>query len=214
MPYVPHEVIVSLVLPRLPVASLLRLRFLCKAWRDTIDNDDDFHRRHLRLQSSAVLIALQVPSRAAPHDRSVTTATLYLLEDSQKDAATLVHDMPYYHASPAGVAHDLAHCDGLVLVPTDTKVRVLNPATGCFVTLPWSTHGVRPDGFSYGHQAFGLGHDPSSNTYKVARFFYRSKHDLGMEVFTLGGQHCWRETAARPCTPSSQGEPPSSSRAL
>jgi hypothetical protein len=43
--------------------------------------------------------------------------------------------------------------------------------------------------------ALGLGHDPRSNTYKVARFFYRCvdlpigggfSYTSGMEVFTIG----------------------------
>lgn len=52
-----------------------------------------------------------------------------------------------------------------------------------------------PTHFKGCHQAFGLGHNPHSDTYKVARFFYRSldlnmsggyHHSLGMEVFAIG----------------------------
>jgi hypothetical protein len=31
-----------------------------------------------------------------------------------------------------------AHCDGLVLAPTDTKLYLFNPATGDAITLPES----------------------------------------------------------------------------
>jgi F-box interacting protein len=56
---------------------------------------------------------------------------------------------------------------------------------------------------------FGLGCDPASNTYKVARYFYRSavhlqgghyQYNLGMEVFTIGTEHRWRETATPPAS--------------
>jgi F-box interacting protein len=115
--------------------------------------------------------------------------------------------------SPAeDVVRVLAHCDGLLLLSSGKKLRVLNPATRRFVTLPWSTHSIKPDGLPiqlYSHQEFGLGCDPASNTYKVARYFYRSavhlpgghyQYNLGMEVFTIGTEHRWRETATPPAS--------------
>ncbi|KAM0926809.1 hypothetical protein ACQ4PT_003007 [Festuca glaucescens] len=51
------------------------------------------------------------------------------------------------------------------------------------------------------HQSFGFGHDPLSNTYKVARFFYRSIYTTGMEVFTIGTDQHWRETTKDPPYP-------------
>uniref|UniRef100_A0A453J9E4 F-box domain-containing protein n=1 Tax=Aegilops tauschii subsp. strangulata TaxID=200361 RepID=A0A453J9E4_AEGTS len=50
-PYLPPEIVVSLILPRLPVRSLLRFRCVCQAWQSAIDDDDYCPREHLRLQS-------------------------------------------------------------------------------------------------------------------------------------------------------------------
>jgi F-box interacting protein len=94
-----------------------------------------------------------------------------------------------------------AHCDGLVLAPTDTGIYLFNPATRETVTLPIS---IRH------HEevhccCIGLGRDPRSGKYKVARAFYRSwDPDTGMgtgmrmEVLTVscnGGAAAWREIA-------------------
>lgn len=96
----------------------------------------------------------------------------------------------------------MAHCDGLVLLPTDTNVYVFNPATRDAIALPESHRNVMQ------YPTFlpvGLGLDPSTGRYKVARSFYRHCDDyghvtMGMEVFTIScGQHQddgWKETSA------------------
>ncbi|XP_044394273.1 F-box/LRR-repeat protein At2g43260 [Triticum aestivum] len=198
------ELVSTEILLRLPVNSLLRFRCVCKAWRDTIDNDF-FVRAHLRAaQNTFTLIAPHVKA-----DGMITAAGLYRWEQGAKaaddddrntaaaagvypweqDTATLVHPMGADYSVPGttNVSHDLAHCDGLVLVPSDAM----------------------------GHQAFGLGHDPRSKAYKVARFFYRSMegpvgnpnhYTLGMEVLTVGAADLrWRETAAPPPYPALPG---------
>ncbi|XBH74373.1 hypothetical protein VPH35_101337 [Triticum aestivum] len=155
------ELVSAKILLRLPVNSLLRFRCVCKAWRDTIDNDF-FVRAHLRLRAESTFTLIAPHVKAA--DGRITAAGLY----SMQDAATLVHPMPmgadYSVPGTTNVSHDLAHCDGLVLVPSDTV----------------------------GHQAFGLGHDPRSKAYKVARFFY------GRVLTSRSPSERWRETAAPP----------------
>ncbi|XP_020192140.1 uncharacterized protein [Aegilops tauschii subsp. strangulata] len=141
-----------------------------------------------------VLIAPQIEA----DDGTLTTAGLYRWEEGQGVATLVVDAMPDYRSfhPDTEAAHDLAHCDGLLLVPTDAAVRVLNPATG---------------------RAFGLGCDPRSGAYMVVRIFYRSldevelyaggctyTYSLGAEVLTLtagGTDQCWRETAAPPPCP-------------
>ncbi|RLN08245.1 hypothetical protein C2845_PM11G13330 [Panicum miliaceum] len=98
-----------------------------------------------------------------------------------------------------------AHCDGLVLAPTDTSIYLFNPATRETVTLPNSNRhheGVHCC-------CVGLGRDPRTGEYKVARAFYRSWDPdtgmgtgMGMEVLTVsgtggGGASVWRDIAAR-----------------
>ncbi|KAK1603521.1 hypothetical protein QYE76_026959 [Lolium multiflorum] len=212
-PYVPLELLASQILSRLPVGSLLRFRCVCKAWRDTIDGDESFHREHLHFQKTSLLLAPQVRHYMNVYwGRSITG--LYRWEPWSQDAVTRVPDMAGDdHTLRAGEAtHDLAHCDGLVLLPSEATLRVLNPATRGILRLPWS-HGIKVPfgGLNHlpSHQAFGLGQDTRSKAYKVARFFYRSiyklargyQYTLEMEIFTIGTDQQWRDVKKPPPYP-------------
>jgi F-box interacting protein len=91
----------------------------------------------------------------------------------------------------------------LVLVPTDTKVYLFNPATRDVLTLPESNRNKKPGIVGL---PVGIGRDPrTAGMYKVARSFFRSRdretgmYNMGMEVCTVGGggpAPCWRETTS------------------
>ncbi|XP_051230219.1 putative F-box protein At3g52320 [Lolium perenne] len=218
-PDVPHELIATQILVHLPVRSLLRFRCVCKSWHHTIDNDY-FIQAHLRVRNLSLLVAPLIKNTNDDRGEEFIIAGLHRWDHKRNPggaaAATLIHDMADYDHLPfpdKRNAHDLAHCDGLVLLPTDAKVIVLNPATRRVLTLPSSPHSVRPPRLPAhirGHQAFGFGHDLRSSAYKVARFFYRCDKDgyhctTGMEVFTLKTDKHWRETAVPPPYPVMAG---------
>jgi F-box interacting protein len=223
--HLPHEIVTEILL-HLPVTSLLRFRRVCKAWLGTIANDPSFGGAHLRLHRQNknrpyLVIAPQIEaidveddddedSHGSWESGSVATAGLYTWEEVH-NTATLMHPMG---TLPDEVVHDMAHCDGLVLAPTESRVRVINPATHRVLTLPLSLGGVAPrrtPSRSFSHQAFGLGHDPRSDTYKVARFFHRTERNPvtatdryvpRVEVFAVGTSHQhWRETTRQPPYP-------------
>ncbi|XP_044354740.1 F-box/kelch-repeat protein At2g43445-like [Triticum aestivum] len=173
-PYLPHEVITEILL-RLPVTSILRFRCVSKAWRRTLSKDPSF-RLH-RQRHPCLLIA---PEIQLDRKRTGATAGLYRWEEAH-GAATLMHPI-----DPLSKARGLAHCDGLVLVATDLVVCVLNPATHRVLTLLGCHHPFR--------RAFGLGRDPRTGTYKVARYFYQT--DFGLKVFTIGVDQHWRQLMA------------------
>uniref|UniRef100_A0ACD5WV53 Uncharacterized protein n=1 Tax=Avena sativa TaxID=4498 RepID=A0ACD5WV53_AVESA len=106
-----------------------------------------------------------------------------------------------FPAADFSLVFQMAHCDGLVLLPTDAGTYIFNPATRDAIALPESLRNVLP------HRTclpVGLGLDASTGKYKVARSFYRaSDHGsipMGMEVFTINGQEdgSWRETLVDP----------------
>ncbi|XP_037419376.1 putative F-box protein At2g02030 [Triticum dicoccoides] len=201
----------ELILVRLPAKSLLRLRCVCKAWRDTISGaDPSFSQEHLyRLHQQvrkpcSLLIAPRIRSERIKG--KIATPGLYLWEESRQGVATLLHDTSSFTDEEAKTRHGFGHCDGLVLLPAEDTVCVLNPATSRIIELPWSPNNVAPRRHlvAQGHQAFGFGRDHRSNAYKVARFFYhetRAMGSHGMEVFTIGKDQYWRETAAQPPYP-------------
>ncbi|XP_051221104.1 F-box/kelch-repeat protein At2g43270-like [Lolium perenne] len=205
-PYLPPELVWEIMV-RLPVKSLLRFRCISKAWRDRISADAEFRRANLRAQTPCLLTW-----SGTEDDRNnmVTTVdvSLYVPEDGAEYTMELpVQEQP----------HRFAHCDGLVLMPTETVVRVLNPATRRVLTLPWSPNGVAPEFRFHAfhtHQVFGIGHDTRSDTYKVARFFFTSldllptdayRYNYGVEVFTIGVDRRWHETAVKPPYPAHIG---------
>ncbi|CAN6285970.1 unnamed protein product [Urochloa humidicola] len=219
----PQEMVAE-ILARLPVKPLLRFRSVCKSWRGTID-DPSFARAHLQHQPSSLLVFPCSWRHIDDSSGSTSSNSISLYRWAPgMPAARLVHaaDMPPEHYwNPDH--HVPAHCDGLVLVHTGAKVHLLNPAARQAVTLPWSPGSERPRAnlpFRGGHQALGLGRDPRSGAYKVARFFYRllffyddddasrrGRYVLttGMEVLTLVGGatgHSWREIAAQPPFPA------------
>ncbi|XP_037419377.1 F-box protein At1g52495-like [Triticum dicoccoides] len=207
----PHELIVWEILVRLPAKSLLRLRCVCKAWRDTISGADrsfsQAHLRRLRQRDKKLCSLLIAPRiRSEKIKGKIATPGLCLWEESRQGVATLLHDTSLFPAEEAKTRHEFAHCDGLVLLPAEDAVRVLNPATGRVLELPWSPNGVASwrHLVAPGHQALGFGHDHGSNAYKVARFFYRQTRvmgGIGMEVFTIRKDSYWRETDAQPPYP-------------
>jgi F-box interacting protein len=216
---------VTEILARLPVKSLLRFRSVCKAWRNTISDDPSFVLAHLQHQPSSFLIfPCLAPADEDDDDSRSSSIALYRWATTMS-AASLVHaaDMPFHHSWEP---HDvLAHCDGLVLVPTCYKVHLFNPAARQVVTLPWSPGSEAPPSLPGPHQAFGLGRDPRSGAYKVARFFYRQVYHVpppppsssahahnssrgryglttGMELLTVAADRHWREIAAQPPFPA------------
>jgi hypothetical protein len=166
---------VTEILARLPVKSLLRFRSVCKAWRSTISDDASFVLAHLHHQPSSFFIfPCLAPANEDDGDSSgggsgSSTIALYRWAAATTPAAaSLVHaaDMPCHRHS--GEPHDvLAHCDGLVLVPTCHEVRLFNPAARQVATLPWSPGSEAPPRLPGPHQAFGLGRDPRSGACKV-----------------------------------------------
>ncbi|KAI4990216.1 hypothetical protein ZWY2020_038579 [Hordeum vulgare] len=216
MACLPNELIVWEILVRLPVKSLLRLRCVCKDWRHTISDDPSFAQAHLRRlpQQKETCHGLLSAPRAyndmikpGIDQDVVTTPGLYRWEESHRpDVATLLHDTSWLPVEATWTRHTFAHCDGLVLLPTEATACVLNPVARRVLTLPWNPNSVPPSRCLEldGHQAFGLGRDHWSNAYKVARFFHRETHamgGIGMKVLTVGKDRYWRETPARPPYP-------------
>jgi F-box interacting protein len=208
------------ILLRLPVKSLLRFKSVSKAWRATI-SDPFFVRSHLRQSASRWR---QNPSLL------VTPHTLFHVIEGEPWPSTFSTDISFYQwQQPSSeeeesearfVMHTddfleefnsvcyFAHCDGLVVAPTNTNVYLFNPATRDAMRLPINNRNKM-----YQYVAclpVGLGRDPRTGRHKVVRAFYRSRdpltgvHDMGMEVFTVGvDSDSWREITPNPLYPVS-----------
>ncbi|OEL14725.1 hypothetical protein BAE44_0024255 [Dichanthelium oligosanthes] len=205
---IPEDILVTEVLARLPVRSLLRFRSVCRSWRAAID-DPSFVRRHLQLSRGRTSSVLDVPCEPRLEDywgeaRSKELEFRRIRHGVRRQGETaavtaeLMHAM-VWPANRVTAVMDPVHCDGMVLVPTASgELFVCNPATREFVALPPGSPGVQ--------EAVAFGFDPCSNAYKVARIFVRQTEfdepdesdsddegggrweidGIGNEVFTLG----------------------------
>ncbi|XP_039804527.1 putative F-box protein At2g02030 isoform X4 [Panicum virgatum] len=209
----PDEIVWEIMI-RLPVESLARFKTVSKAWLAII-SDPSFVRAHLQCSKqkqhrnpSHFLINPKFLLEISNADAFSTNIQFYqwcLQENMMRSTATLLYGR-HFPTSEFGRVSDMAHCDGLMLLPTDTKVYVFNPATKDTIALPESQRNMM-----WHHRCLpvGLGLDTSTGKYKVARSFYRSRCSdpveivaMGMEVFTINGKHgSWRETLVDPPYP-------------
>ncbi|XP_044335667.1 F-box/kelch-repeat protein At3g06240-like [Triticum aestivum] len=202
----PPELMEELVLEiflRLPVKSLLRFKSLSKAWCTTI-SDPMFIRSHLERQKPSWLIIPHALDSTIEGEEWTTTFSTQI-RFYQWQLGLGVSDTRLMHTTDfpgefSSISH-IAHCHGLVLFPTNTKLYIFNPATRDTMTLPKSNRTKTQYKHMFLPTGFGLDHH--TDKYKVVRAFVRSKDPLtevyrmGMEVFTVGdGEACtsWRET--------------------
>uniref|UniRef100_A0ACD5YWZ2 Uncharacterized protein n=1 Tax=Avena sativa TaxID=4498 RepID=A0ACD5YWZ2_AVESA len=201
---IPDELVFEILI-LLPVKSLVRFKAVSKAWQATI-SDPFFVRAQLgrskqrqRQNPTSFLITPQVllepgiTSKEYAIKPMSTDIHFYQWNLREFDCCCSTASLIYRRRFPDGefgpVSH-LAHCDGLVLLPTNTKAYVFNPATGDAISLPESKRNVLQD-VTMALPA-GLGLDASTGRYKVARFFFPSRYvkrggivPIGMEVFTI-----------------------------
>ncbi|KAF8772267.1 hypothetical protein HU200_005982 [Digitaria exilis] len=205
LPKLPDEIVVDQILVRLPVKTLLRFRSVCKAWQAIIANPV-FIRAHLRSSASN---SDQDPTFLITPITFDSHIRFYQWQQGADDsnnggvkkaaAARLMHAKDLT-AGDGEVSrfYSFSHCDGLVLVPTDTKFYLFNPATRDAITLPDSQ---REDLWHRGakmvcHGGACLGRDPRTGEYKVVRPFFRDVHAGGGN-----GGGGWRETRTHPPYP-------------
>ena len=214
VPVIPDEIVVFEILVRLPVKALTRFQSVCKTWRAII-SDPCFIRSHLQQSAKnqehkpSFLITPHTLDKVIDDEGWPTTVSnhvnFYSWEQGQDDAC-LVHSTTFH--GEFGSVYGMVHCDGLVVLLTNTKVYVFNPAIHDVLKL---CHGQKDE---VRLPTVGLGLDPRTNKYKIVRFFYRTAdssnrtYSLGMEIFTIGGDDsdmCWRSTAEDPPMPIQPG---------
>ncbi|CAO2041375.1 unnamed protein product [Urochloa humidicola] len=220
------EEIILEILARLPVKTLMRCKSVCKAWRATISGDPIFIRAHLRHSASkwerdpCFIISPKTLDFVDPEEedegRWPTTFSNHIRfyqwrpqgndNDNKKAAAAMfIHDKDY--DCQFNQLHFFSHCDGLVLVPTDTNLYVFNPATRDAIRLPassWNNNLGRRECY-----CAGLGLDPRTGKYKVVQGFYwlSNRSRMGMEVCTIAdedddGVWRWRDIRNDPPYPA------------
>ncbi|CAN6334587.1 unnamed protein product [Urochloa humidicola] len=218
------DLLISEVLVRLPAKSLACCRCVCRSWRAGISGAA-FIRRHLELSRTRPPSVLAIPRHSDPLDDRATSSEisfhrLTLPPPPGRATPDIVHsELMLEKTWTEGITCLIlpTHCDGLVAIATVTdRVFVCNPATREFVALPLGTHSAELEHSEDLVPRVALGYDQWRNCYVVARYFYRTygepafvdevtgeyhaaqDHDIGHEVFTLGGGESWEVTQDPP----------------
>ncbi|XBI52392.1 hypothetical protein VPH35_034772 [Triticum aestivum] len=195
-PYLPDAVI-SNILSWLPSKSAIRCKAVCKAWHAMV-SDRHFVSDHLeRSKERPAVLLLPCAYSRREHNVLMSLWIDFYYNSGGGDMTELM----YREHIPKSIGQCTLplHCDGLILTSTlDQEVMVCNPATREFVTSPKGSHNLNK------RPRVGLGFDPSSSKYKVARFFYQvedgktSQPICRFEVLTLGTDNEWRRTVDPP----------------
>ncbi|KAL6644313.1 hypothetical protein ACP70R_015921 [Stipagrostis hirtigluma subsp. patula] len=191
---IPDDILFSQILVLLPVKCLMRLRTVCRLWRDTIASDFSVH-QHLELSKTSSRSSMVIVPRKYQRNHlkvGVRFLNIYSFQPERSNVAELMLQKQFPNGIP--VWSMPLHCDGLILIPCLAgEIFVCNPATKEFVELPQGSCNITSE------QRVALGFDPWSGNYKVAKHFIRSYdeaivdgvrtvigYNAGHEILTLG----------------------------
>jgi F-box interacting protein len=224
--YFPVEII-SEILLRLEVKSLVRFTCVCKSWCSIISSYS-FAFAHLsptnRSHNNHIddrLLLLTISCKTNDRRRYVTTVITawfgkQVIEEQELSTKSFNErkELKYKHRS---LKHfDLLGCsNGLVLIKFDDDTLLLwNPLLRKFVTLP------EPDNIGYEEElqvhsiGWGFGFDPRTNDYKAVKIVCLennggAKLDSLVQVFSLATR-CWRSfrVCVPDCSLTRRGLPP------
>ncbi|XP_062009861.1 F-box/kelch-repeat protein At3g06240-like [Rosa rugosa] len=184
------EDIVSEILARLPVRSLLRFRCVCKSWRALIA-DSHFVKKHSSYAERGIgdnnskLLFLMNPPLSIDYE-----ALKDLKEGGDGWFARRELHFPVKLAAYQFM-HEririLGSCNGLICVECQgVGIVVWNPCTGEYKVLPNPPTDCHPSDF------YGFGYDSTTDDYKIIRG-RRSSEEALIHVFTLK-TGSWRTT--------------------
>ena len=193
-----EDLIVSEILTRLTVRSLLRFKTVCRSWYAQI-NHPSFIAAHLEQSRKNPELAII----SAEGGKCNQTITIYKYEGQKWHFASFLFERRC--PTVQRVLNRPHHSNGLVFLSLRTELLVCNPSTREFTVLPKGSLSAHPS-HNIRRRRAGFEFVPC-NVYKVAQYFYRSySHgertcSLGFEVFTLGIDSSWRVTSEDPPYP-------------
>ncbi|KAM0865621.1 hypothetical protein ACQ4PT_043166 [Festuca glaucescens] len=139
------------ILMRLPVESLARFKLVSKAWQAIISNPL-FIRAHLECSKqkqqrnpSSFLVVPQIYLEPNPSITFSTNIRFYswsLRQDDTRMRSSTIATLHYGRHFPTGefqLVSQMAHCDGLVLLPTNTNTFSIRPLEMSLLCLRAST---------------------------------------------------------------------------
>ncbi|GAU26312.1 hypothetical protein TSUD_56100 [Trifolium subterraneum] len=180
VPYLPNELITQILL-RLPVKSLIRFKCVRKSWFSLISSDTHFANSQFQLTSATRTHRALFISIVSPHKiRSVDLEAS--LDD---DSAFASHKYP---TSLINISHPFSRieikgsCRGFILLLRRSTFYIWNPSTGVHKKIPLSPLSFNLDEvFEY---FYGFGYDLSTDDYLIVSISYGTNSSY-FEFFSL-----------------------------
>ena len=173
--HIPEELIADEILPRLPVKSLLRFRYVCKAWHSTISNRDfiKLHRHHSQSKFHVVHFS---------YDIQEDTCSINI--ERLTEGGNLQHS---YILPRLKVPDIINSSRDLVVLSHKDGYLLSNPAMHESLYLPHP-----PSRFESLYPVVGFGFVSSLEKYKVVSITSNIGTQVTCEVFTVGMDNSWR----------------------
>lgn len=166
----PGHVVLEIML-KLPIGTLIRSRYVCKAWHDLILDPSFAKLYHGRTPTGAVL-----QSSLFPYGNS---GALYLLESQEQEPCSVIAKFDQFLYLESTLVDS---CNGLICscdIQMANPNYISNPITGEYLALPKGQS--KPEG----QFVSGFGFSPKNKQYKVI------KYSEFVEIYTLGSG-CWK----------------------
>jgi F-box interacting protein len=193
----PEELITG-ILSRLPVKSLLRFRCVSKAWFALI-KDPTFINMHLHSNTERTLIMQTTMTRNLEDDRRLNLY-YFLVNLSDEDQPVEVFP-PFYDRHISSFPDEIVGCcNGLVCIRSYEHKRTViwNPSIRKYKKLPSEPTLLAPrcrSYFAFRGKDFAFGYDPVNNDYKVLKiaqyFESQESNEFEVNVYSLK-THSWR----------------------
>ncbi|KAI8530502.1 hypothetical protein RHMOL_Rhmol11G0064200 [Rhododendron molle] len=178
MSQLPEEVLTD-ILSRLPVTTLLQFRCVSVSWRDLIDSSDFFHlhlHRSIETRTNRSLILRQ--------DNRLSSLEFDSLYGSAVIDAVQITHHPLWCQDYG--THVWGSCDGLLCMSNTLDTLVLwNPSTRRSRRLPYASIEFQNLSRYYESRVYGFGYDRVSRDYKVVRIVVLKGIDDGCFDFEV-----------------------------
>ncbi|KAK9277865.1 hypothetical protein L1049_027422 [Liquidambar formosana] len=179
--------IISDILSRLPVGSILSCRSVCKTWYSLSQGPQFVKLQLSRANDQVPRVILQPISVKAG-----TISSLYLL-DIEGHKARVISEIPLEDVGARGI-RIMCSCNGLLCMASGLELNpvvIYNPVTKEYIVLPKSEQNFG----LWGHQV-GFGFNPVIKKYKVVRIYETytngNIHNNRGDIITLG-ESSWRQ---------------------
>ncbi|KAM4092751.1 hypothetical protein ACJW30_06G063400 [Castanea mollissima] len=193
----PPPEILTFVLIRLPIKSIITCTAVSKTWKSIIQNTSfiSIHLHHSKNKHPLLLF------RLPPSEHRISNKELYALYCDSNNNNPDLYEHTRFDFPQGGSFRVVGTCNGLVCFVMNFTDRFFfwNPLVRKLVTLPTPSVGLRT--LRFYNPSIGFGFDSKTNDYKVVRIVSASESESSkvpkVEVYSLATAQ-WKVVAAVP----------------